>query len=697
MFMLSLGMMAVPAKRGQWKTVTLADGTQVMVELRGDEFMNYWQSEDGRKFVRNIKTNRYEAADISTMKQKAEQLRAASRTEADRMNAPARSQATRVNSAYTGEKRGLVILVEFPDMQFTHGTPELYRRILNEENYSDPQLGFVGSVSDYFRDQSNGQFNLTFDVAGPIMMPEGYAHYGGDTPYQDANVREMLTTALNAIDAETDFSRYDWNGDGEVEQVFFIYAGLGQANGGDENTVWPHKSIISNQGVTLDGMTVNTYACSAECQPIYQGRVIVDTHIDGIGTICHEFSHCLGLADLYDTDYSGGYGMGAWDLMCSGSYNADGFRPACYTGFERMQIGWYEPIELTENTEVSGMKSLADNGSFYVVRNDGNPGSGNPVYSGEYYVLENRQRTGRWDAGLPASGLLVTHVDFDQSVWSANSPNNDPNHQRCTVIPADGMASDYNEGGDTYPYNGNNSLTNDSRPAATVYAKNTDGSNYMNKPITDITQNADGTVSFSFSVNPGPLFYESFDKCSGRGGNDGTFINMGVSQIGKGQLLTDNDGWTGNGGGASKCAMFTGSATTPTIQLGGKAELTFKAGAVIPATDPKINVTVAGAVQLNAVSDMKAGSFTSYSLELEGNGPVTITFSSDAGSYFLDEVKVASTVSTGIDNVISITGTEGVRPADNRIYTIDGRYMGTDVNKLSKGLYIRNGEKFIKR
>ena len=474
---------AVPAKRGQWKTVTLADGTTVRVELRGDEFCHFWQAEDGRTFVKDSQKGYYKTVDVKTLMDKAQARQAKVKALTEARRAQTRTGADRQTggSPYVGDKKGLVILVDFDDMPFTHGSRERYQQILNGENYSNPLLGFVGSVSDYYRDQSHGQFNLTFDIAGPVRMPRGYAYYGGngnEGQGGDVNKGEMFQYALNAVDSEVDFRDYDWNGDGEVEQVYFIFAGLGEANGGDEGTIWPHKwQLLGAIGRTmqLDGVTIDVYACSAECQPAIGSGATTTTHIDGIGTICHEFSHCLGLADMYDTDYSGGYGMGSWDLMNQGSYNADGFRPACYTGFERMQIGWYQPIELTENVEIRGMGSLADNGNFYIVRNDGNPGSGNPVYSGEYYVLENRQRTGRWDTGLPASGLLITHVDFDQSVWNANSPNNDPSHQRCTIIPADGRASTLSEAGDTYPYGSNNSLTNETTPAATVYTKNTDG------------------------------------------------------------------------------------------------------------------------------------------------------------------------------------------------------------------------------
>ncbi len=708
MTLATLCAMAVPAKRGQWKTVTLADGSKVRVELRGDEFINYWQAEDGRRFVRNAATAKYELADMTKLRERAQALRKSINIKGGKQNAPVRSASRAASSQYTGQKKGLVILIDFPDRRFTHGSPALYERILNEENFTDP-VGFVGSVSDYFRDQSNDAFNLTFDVAGPYTMPEGYAYYGGDVPSRDANMAEMWRYALRAADEDVDYKDYDWNGDGQVEQVFFIYAGLGQANGGEEETIWPHKSAVANEDWTeylvFDGVLVFDYACSCECQPAayeLEGDtyVVSETKIDGIGTICHEFSHCLGLADLYDIDYSGGYGMGAWDLMSSGSYNGDSFRPACYTGAERMWIGWKQPIELTEATEINGMKSLENGGESYIIRNDANPD--------EYYILDNRQPDGRWDAGLPGAGLLITHVDYDQSVWDSNGPNDNPEHQRCTPIPADGnfYTNTENIAGDAYPYGSNNSLTNESTPAATVYTKNIDGTNYMNKPITDITQNPDGTISFNFGVQAGPLFYESFDKCIGKGGNDDDeslkgFVPDANNKLGQGELLTDNEGWaySGSKGGAYNCAMFESSATTPEFEIDGKCTLTFRAGAIIDnkyTGNSAINLAVTGNAKLSTSQvKMVEYGFGDHSVDITGTGKIKITFSSDV-TFVLDEVKVMSATATGIDGVTVQPDAAG-KPADRRIYSIDGRYVGTDATQLPKGMYIRGGKKFIKR
>ncbi len=708
MTLAALCAMAVPAKRGQWKTVTLADGSKVRVELRGDEFLNYWQAEDGRRFVRNATTAKYELADMTKLRERAQTIRKSINIKGGTQNAPARSATRAASSQYTGQKKGLVILIDFPDRRFTHGSPALYERILNEENFTDP-VGFVGSVSDYFRDQSNDAFNLTFDVAGPYTMPEGYAYYGVDVPSRDANMAEMWRYALRAADEDVNYKDYDWNGDGQVEQVFFIYAGLGQANGGEEETIWPHKSAVKNEDwseyLVFDGVRVFDYACSCECQPAayeLEGDtyVVSETKIDGIGTICHEFSHCLGLADLYDIDYSGGYGMHVWDLMSSGSYNGDSFRPACYTGAERMWIGWKQPIELTEATEINGMKSLENGGESYIIRSDANPD--------EYYILDNRQPDGRWDAGLPGAGLLITHVDYDQGVWDSNGPNDKPEHQRCTPIPADGNFDTYTENiaGDAYPYGSNNSLTNESTPAATVYTKNIDGTKYMNKPITDITQNPDGTISFNFGVQAGPLFYESFDKCIGKGGNDDDeslkgFVPDANNKLGQGELLTDNEGWaySGSKGGAYNCAMFESSATTPEFEIDGKCTLTFRAGAIWDnkyTGNSAINLAVTGNAKLSTSQvKMVEYGFGDHSVDITGTGKIKITFSSDV-TFVLDEVKVMSATATGINGVTVQPGVAD-KPADRRIYSIDGRYVGTDATQLPKGMYIRGGKKFIKR
>ena len=218
------------------------------------------------------------------------------------------------------------------------------------------------------------------------------------------------------------------------------------------------------------------------------------TVIEGIGTICHEFTHCLGLPDVYDTSYGGGYGMNAWDLMSSGSYNGNSYIPAGFTSYEKMYCGWQTPIELVNDTTITGMKPLSEGGEIYIIYND--------AHKDEYYLLENRQKTG-WDAALPGNGLLVTHVDYLPICWQYNFVNNftrypDYNdHERYTVIAADNSRNSSDASTDTYPYKDKDSLTNNSLPRAELYNLNPDGIHYTSKPITNIKQE-NGLVSFVF-------------------------------------------------------------------------------------------------------------------------------------------------------------------------------------------------------
>lgn len=515
--LIALTASAIPAKRGTWRTVTLPDGSEVKLTLVGDEHGHFWQTADGKAYLYDETTKSYQQADKQQLLQKAQTRRAQAN-----QRRQARMKAQRKVGSYgdyTGSKKGLIILVEYQDTVFKSGnTPELYHRIANEENFSHSK-GFVGSVHDYFHDQSQGQFDLTFDVLGPVKLSQKQSYYGGnDSRGDDKHPEEMVVEACKAIKDEVNFKDYDWDNDGEVDQVFILYAGAGEANGGADDTVWPHEWQLSAAGksLTLDGVRIDTYGCSCELQPdeVSAYGTVYSWKIDGLGTICHEFSHCLGYPDMYDTAYGGHYGMYSWDLMDMGSYNGDGFIPAGYTSYEKMEAGWQQPIELKGTMQIDNMEPISDGGNTYIVYNKAN--------QNEYFLLENRQKQG-WDSELEGNGLLILHVDYDATVWANNMVNTvsssyygSNNHERCTIFKADNR--DYNSSysgrsssdiaGDPYPYGTNNKLTNTSAPAAKLYNNNSDGKKYMNVDITDITRNSDGTISFNFSDGTG----EASDK-----------------------------------------------------------------------------------------------------------------------------------------------------------------------------------------
>ncbi len=496
---MTLAINAVPAKPGLVRTLKLSDGTTVQARLVGDEHGHYWLSSNGKAYRSEGNTEIFRSVDIQSVKKVAETRRKeANSRRSNRLAAP--KKVGNVGN-YTGKKKGIIILVNFADVKFQSANNNaLYQRIANERNFS--YGNFKGSMYDYFYAQSEGQFELEFDVVGPVTVSMAQSYYGSnDSQGNDKFPATMVIDACKKADSSVNFADYDWDGDGYVDQVYVVYAGKGEADGGASTTIWPHEWSLSSASyygdgsgtLTLDGVKIDTYACGGELN----GSTGT---IAGIGTMCHEFSHCLGYPDFYDTDYSGGQGMGEWDLMDSGSYNGDGYQPSGYTSYERWVAGWKEPITLTYSTAVTGMKSLQNGGESYIIYNNGN--------NNEFYLLENRQKQG-WDASLPGAGLLILHVDYDESVWSNNQPNDDPSHQRMTWIPADNqyqyttyMGTRYysSEGmaNDPFPYGNVNSFGKNTTPAAKLYNKNSDGSYYLDSSVEDITQNSDKTISFNF-------------------------------------------------------------------------------------------------------------------------------------------------------------------------------------------------------
>lgn len=688
--------MAVPAKPGQWKTVTLEDGSTIEVELVGDEFCHFWRDAKGNVYTKDAGVEVYRIADKAKLIATSDSLRQAANASRVQRAPMMKNTLGADHDPYTGTKKGLVILVQFADSSFQEGhDQELYDDILNCENYTSEE-GFIGSVRDYFVEQSDSAFYIDFDVVGPVTAQHEYAYYGQN--YQgvagaDSYVRSLLNEACKGVDSKVNFADYDWDGDGYVDMLFMLYSGLGEANGGDENTIWPHEGVLASS-LRFDGTYINTYACSCELQ---KGGTI-----DGIGTFVHEFSHCLGLPDMYDTNYEN-YGMSYWSPMDLGSYLGSSFVPCAYTSYERMYCGWRQPIEITGDTTVTDMGPISESGSTYIIYNNAD--------NDEYYLLENRQQTG-WDSKLYGEGMLVLHVDFDAKVWNSNEVNvttdaeSGNDHQRCTIVPADNV---FNEStvqqlqGDLYPYSSNNSITRNTTPANTLYNANSDGTYYLDKSITAITQSSDGTISFNVvddatiaSAKPEhAIFYEGFSLCTGLGGNDGVWSGTGVASA---SFAADNDGWTSaQKFGAFACARFgtnvqNGKAVTPSFDFDGETVITFMAAAW-PGDGTTLTVTAMGdnATLSQTSFTLASSAWTEYSTTLTGSGSVTITFKSSSHRFYLDEVAAVPAEYSGISTV-TIDGTA----RDAKIFSLDGIYMGNSTDNLPAGIYIQGGKKFIK-
>ena len=433
---IQIGLMAVPAYPGS-AVYTQPDGTQLVLTLQGDEFFHYLTDETGQVMEKDA-DGFYRPKGTISHSQFLQRRKAAKQ-----WRAQAQGQA-RVGG-YSPFPRGIVVVVAFSDVpcqSFT--TQESMNEMCNGDNYTFD--GAYGSVKKYFQDQSNGIFYPVFDVYGPITLSKTRAYYGqNDERGYDMHAEEAVAEAcIYAHDSlGADFSRYDLDNDGEVDFVYMIFAGNGENYSGNPSEyLWPHQGWALNENVVLDGKLLNKYACSAELEQASSTRRC------GIGVLCHEFSHLLGLPDTYDTQYGTNYqeGMipGRWDLMSSGNYNDDSRRPANYTVFEKYQFGWATPTVLNRSQVVT-MNASSD---YYYVSPDG--GSRPYTTTDTMYYLENRQKIG-WDAGLPGHGLMIWKVIYDEDKWYGNEVNDIPYEQACLFVPADGMYSGIGDLGDPYP------------------------------------------------------------------------------------------------------------------------------------------------------------------------------------------------------------------------------------------------------
>ncbi len=393
-----------------------------------------------------------------------------------------------------GERRIPIILVEFQDKKFNNTRERIIEAMLTGDE----------SVGQYFHDQSNGVYQPVFDVYGIYCLSQDREYYGGHNgTTKDKGIGWLVTEACQlAADDGVSFQPYDTNGDRFCDVVIVIFAGVGEAQAKvyHPEAIWPCNWTLDaakyynrgGNGAFSPGAGdpyVNHFAVFNE---LYGSNDNGKT-IDGIGTFVHEFGHCLGLPDLYDTAGNDNYGMGNWDVMCLGCYCNDGYTPVGYSAYEKVFMGWVDFIKPVANT-------------YYTLTpwNQGNKETDqavcitSDVNKNEYFILENRKRVG-WDRYLPGVGILVTHITYSSSYWTNNKPNNDK-VQLVTILPADNKLSQYTESGDTWPNGNKRNLTDESSPATVLYMNSygevTGNAGYLGKPVTEMTINRDGTASF---------------------------------------------------------------------------------------------------------------------------------------------------------------------------------------------------------
>lgn len=376
-----------------------------------------------------------------------------------------------------GDVKALVILVEYSDVQFTTPDPAKYfTDMLMKEGFDE--YGGTGSARDYFVENSMGQFRPEFDCYGPVTLPQKRSYYGGNNSWdEDKAPEDMIVHAVSILDPDVDFSQYDTDGDGWVDNVYVFYAGLGEASGGSADTVWPHSyNIYYGAGKTCiaDGVRFDYYACSNE----WEG-----SRPDGIGTFVHEFSHVMGLPDLYSTASSSTVTPDTYSVLDYGPYNNDGRTPPAYSAFERNALGWNEPVVLDGPASVS-LDHILDSNISYLIPTEKDT---------EFFLLENRQQTG-WDEFIPGHGMLVWHIDYEPSLWTQNSVNNTKSHQYVDIVEAGGSA---NSNSATtmraYPFPGTRnktSFTSSTTPALKSWAGKA-----IDMPITNIKE-TDGVITF---------------------------------------------------------------------------------------------------------------------------------------------------------------------------------------------------------
>lgn len=494
------------------------DGSKLTLMLHGDEWFNYNTTHDGYTVVKDVdgyykyavlQNNQLSASTIvahdKALRNASELIFLATTKQhltpdaatIAAKRAPARKLHGHNGHYDYGNFRGLVILVAYQDCPFQYeNAHDLFNGLVNDKDYkgfmSDamfPELiPYTGSVRDYFYASSNGLFDPAFDVVGPVTI--NYTQYEA---LKTSNAQALVSAALDAANDLVNYKDYDRDGNGKVDMVYFIFAGAGSNfSGNDQRLLWPHASSVLSK--SLDGVSFDRYACSTELFSRPESRII-----DGIGSMCHEFSHVLGIADLYDTDGTSSGGSSDnpqnWSIMAHGNYLNQSRTPCLYSAYERYAAGFTTLQNITQKGTYT-LQPITATGTGYRLDSS---------VKGEYFILENRVKSG-WDAYLPGEGMLVWRVDStDVDAWENNKVNCNPAHPLYQLVRAGGGTKDTSA--DPFPGTaGITAIDNNTTPSLRSWT-----GRKGNYGISGIARNSDGTVSFKLTVTNYEDLVEDFE------------------------------------------------------------------------------------------------------------------------------------------------------------------------------------------
>lgn len=585
-----------------------------------------------------------------------------------------------------------VIMVEFADTKFKESTTAEYMtRFYNEEGFNDvPGVRYqlYGSVRDYFLDQSRGLFDPTFDVVAKVTLSNGYAYYGANNSYgADRNAYAMVREAVTLAQAQgVDFTQYVDATKGNVPLVSILYAGQGEATGGDENTIWPHQYDFPTVQSNIGGTRFGSY---------FVGNELYGNYPMGMGVFVHEFCHALGLPDFYDPTYSyeGNQPFGLWSVMDGGPYNEGSYSPVRMTAYERSYLGWLSIPEMKETQAVTLSDPDADYGSsMFLMRQKGS--------QKDYFIFENVNE-GKWAPSGSGAGLLVTRYHYDINRWEYNSVNSMENKKMAMVVTANG-----------------DEINAMPRPGH-LYGTSVfdipdlprwDGKREDSHPIYQIARHEDGTLTLNFgernlystTVSDGRLYHRVDDVADLAAGDSIILVSnseaqaLSIYQAGNSRAVTPiMKRADGDVEGNPEVLVLRAVQTKD----GSKWGLNFRvnntnyylaansSGALTTVTKTSDNcLGTIGIVDGNAVIKLGSGSVGTLTYYTDNTRVACSDGSEPTG---LSIYRLSGRSASGIDHVAA----DAPSAAPTAVFTLSGRYVGNSLDGLPGGIYVVNGKK----